>query len=228
CRCDTPTSSPYPSFASHPSSSRHHFLHISFNFDSDVAILGSPHSGNPPFAPPAIPPQPLDIPCLFLENADTGTMVVSHVSSPYSPLADDLLGHVKLYLDSLDSKKLEVKEDLLVDDPSIQKVGDNSDSTDRKHHAHSWNMPSKPEASSAETAVADSLRDDRRVDLVSSILNKLQRAFTTLKAWESFTDNSRTAIAKYCFELLALADQLVEDLGSPKAKKAATELKKLI
>ncbi|KAH9289757.1 hypothetical protein KI387_033874, partial [Taxus chinensis] len=111
-----------------------------------------------------------------------------------------------------------MKEDLLVDDPSIQKVGDSLDSADSEHYAHSLNMPPKPEASSAEIVAADSLRDDCRVDLVSSILNKLQRAFTTLKAWESFTDTTRTAIAKDCSELLALADQLAEDSGSPRAK----------
>ncbi|KAH9314722.1 hypothetical protein KI387_023349 [Taxus chinensis] len=66
------------------------------------------------------------------------------------------------------------------------------------------------------------------VNLISSTLNKLQRAFTTLKACESFTDTTRIAIAKDCFELLALTDQLAEDSGSPRAKNVVTELKKLI
>ncbi|KAH9324434.1 hypothetical protein KI387_004612, partial [Taxus chinensis] len=52
--------------------------------------------------------------------------------------------------------------------------------------------------------VADSTRDERRVELVSSFLSKLQRAFTTLKAWEDFTDITRKSIAIDCAELITL------------------------
>ncbi|KAH9288032.1 hypothetical protein KI387_032149, partial [Taxus chinensis] len=70
----------------------------------------------------------------------------------------------------------------------------------------SLNLNSTP----AEPGNADTQWDDRRVDMVSSILNKLQRAFKALKAYDAFTDSTKSAIAKDCSELITLAEQLAD------------------
>ncbi|KAH9302979.1 hypothetical protein KI387_014562, partial [Taxus chinensis] len=141
-------------------------------------------------------------------------------------LADDILGLAKLYPDSLASEKMETNQP--VKDPNTQKFGDISDSGDNEPHANTPKSPSNMDANPAEPTVADSLRDDRRVDLVSSILSKPQRAFTTLKAWENFNDTTKNAIARDCSELITLANHLAEDSGSPRARNVFAELKKLI
>ncbi|KAH9298565.1 hypothetical protein KI387_030247, partial [Taxus chinensis] len=67
---------------------------------------------------------------------------------------------------------------------------------------------------------ADDKNDHNRVDIISSILSKLQRAFKALKAWEDFMNSTRMALANDCSELLKLADLLANDSGSPRAKDA--------
>ncbi|KAH9291484.1 hypothetical protein KI387_043325 [Taxus chinensis] len=149
-----------------------------------------------------------------------------HAEIPDTSLADDILGLAKLYPDSPASEQIETNQP--VEDPNSQKFGDILVFTDSKPHADTLKSPSNMDANPAEPVVADSQRDERRVELVSSILNKLQRAFNALKAWEVFTDTTRNAIAKDCSELITLADQLAEDSGSPRARNVVAELKKLI
>ncbi|KAH9324747.1 hypothetical protein KI387_004925, partial [Taxus chinensis] len=222
----SPSPSPRPSSASLRSSRHHRHLHISSDSNSDVAILGPSHDGSTPSAPPAIPLLPLVHLCLFLEGTDTSKKEISPVSSPDTSLVDDILGLAKLYPDSPATEQIETNQP--VEDPNTQKVGDILDFTDSEPHANTPKSPSNMDANPTEPVVADSLRDERRVELVSSILNKLQRAFNTLKAWEDFTETTRNAIARDCSELFTLADQLAEDSGSPRARNVVTELKNLI
>ncbi|KAH9328466.1 hypothetical protein KI387_000574 [Taxus chinensis] len=70
--------------------------------------------------------------------------------------------------------------------------------------------------------------EDRRVELVTSILAKLQRSFLVLKAWEIFIENTREVITKDCMELLTLTDQLANESSSIQAKNSIIELKKLL
>ncbi|KAH9324529.1 hypothetical protein KI387_004707, partial [Taxus chinensis] len=156
---------------------------------------------------------------------DTSFNAVSPVSNPDTSLADDILGLAKLYPDSPASEQMETNQP--VDDPIPQTVGDIPIFADSKPLADILKSSPNLDSIPTEPMVADFQRDERRVELVSSILNKLQRTFNALKAWEAFTDSTRSAIAKDCSELITLAEQLAEDSGSPRARNVVTELKKL-
>ncbi|KAH9300653.1 hypothetical protein KI387_012236, partial [Taxus chinensis] len=95
-------------------------------------------------------------------------------------------------------------------------------------HADTLKSPSNMDVNPTEPVVVDSQRDEHRVELVSSILNKLQCTFNALKAWEVFTDTTRNAIARDCSELITLVDQLAEDSGSPRARNVVADMKNLI
>ncbi|KAH9304312.1 hypothetical protein KI387_008716 [Taxus chinensis] len=160
------------------------------------------------------------------EDVDLSNKALSPVSSPNESLAEDLLGLAKLYPNSPGSEQ--TKTNLQVDNTSTQNVGEDSNSTDSATHANSPKSPPFMDENPAEPTVADSSRDEHRIEIVSSILDKLQHAFTTLKAWEDFTDSTRKAIVRDCADLITLAEKLTEDSGSPSAKHVVAELKKLI
>ncbi|KAH9291343.1 hypothetical protein KI387_043467 [Taxus chinensis] len=218
----SPSPSPRPSSTSLRSSRRRHRLHLSSDSDSDVAILSPPLIVSEPPAPPVFPPH---LSCLFLEGTDTSFKAVSPVSSPDTSLAADILGLAKLYPDSPASEQMEINQP--VDDPTTQTAGNNPLFDDSDPPADTMQSSPNLNSTPAEPGTADTQRDDRRVDMVSSILNKLQRAFKALKAWEAFTDSTKSTIAKDCSELITLAEQLTEDSGSPRARTVVSELKKL-
>ncbi|KAH9294257.1 hypothetical protein KI387_040536 [Taxus chinensis] len=219
----SPSPSPRPSSSSLRSSRRRRRLLLSSDSDSDVAIVSPPLTAS---MPPATPSFPTPLSCLFLEGTDASGHAVSPVSSPDSSRAADLLGLAQLYPDSPDSEQLDNSQPVV--DPITQSEGNNTLFDDKVLTAdtsHSSlildSKPTKPE-------FADTNRDNCRVDMVSSILNKLQRAFKALKAWEAFTESTKTAIANDCSELIKLAEHLANDSGSPRAKNAVSELKKLL
>ncbi|KAH9302909.1 hypothetical protein KI387_014492, partial [Taxus chinensis] len=150
----------------------------------------------------------------------------SPVSSLDSSLAADILGLAKLYPDSPDSEQLENNQ--MVDNPITQSAGNNTLFDDKVPPADTLQSSPILNSTPAAPESADTQRDDRRVDMVSSILNKLQRAFKALKAWEAFTDSTKTAISNDCSELINLAEQLANDSGSPRARTAVSKLKKLL
>ncbi|KAH9291525.1 hypothetical protein KI387_043285 [Taxus chinensis] len=219
----SPSPSPRPSSTSLRSSRRRHRLHLSSDSDSDVAILSPPLAVSKPPVNPVFPPH---LSCLFLEGTDTSFKAVSPVSSPDSSLAADILGLAKLYPDSPDLEQLEKNQP--VDDPTTQAAGNNPPFDDRDPPADTRHSSPNLNPTPAEPETANTQRDDRRVDMVSSILNKLQRAFKALKAWEAFTESTKSTIAKDCSELITLAEQLADDSGSPRARTAVSELKKLL
>ncbi|KAH9292834.1 hypothetical protein KI387_041983 [Taxus chinensis] len=219
----SPSPSPRPSSTSLRSSQCRHRLHLSSDSDSDVAILSPPLVVS---EPPVNPVFPSHLSCLFLEGTDTSFKAVSPVSSPDSSLAADILGLAKLYPDSPDSEQLENIQP--VDDPTTQAARNNPPFDDRDPPADTRHSSPCLNPTPAEPETADTQRDDRRVDMVSSILNKLQRAFKALKAWEAFTESTKCAIAKDYSELITLAEQLADDSGSPRARTAVSELKKLL
>ncbi|KAH9317971.1 hypothetical protein KI387_019740, partial [Taxus chinensis] len=164
----SPSPSPRPSSTSLSSSRRRRCLHLSSDSDSDVAILSPPLAAS---QPPASPSFPTPLSCLFLEGTDASFQAASPVSSPDSSLAADILGLAKLYPDSPDSEQFENNQP--VDDPITQSVGNNTLFDDKVPLADTFqsspilnSIPAAPES-------ADTQRDDCRVDMVSSILNKL-------------------------------------------------------
>ncbi|KAH9291971.1 hypothetical protein KI387_042836 [Taxus chinensis] len=237
-RC-TPTSSPLPSPASRPSSSHHRHLQVSSDSDSDVTIMGSSFTG---FAPPVSlicpPPSPGQT-CL----EDPDVVVAFTASSPASSselhLSDALLGLAKLYPDSPDSGLIGLDEELKEEGLNFQRGTENIIMDDSEISPQDIQMEAAPNWEDTATGnttkdnigtVADTNNhpEERHVELVTSILAKLQRSFSVLKAWEIFTDNTRAAITKDCSELLTLADQLAEESGSIQAKNIVIELKKLL
>ncbi|KAH9290345.1 hypothetical protein KI387_034462, partial [Taxus chinensis] len=203
----SPSPSPGPSYTSLRSSRCQHHLHLSSDSGSDVAIIIPPLAAS---QPPATPTSPMPLSCLFLEGTVASLQATYPVCSPNSSLAADILGLAKLYPDSPDSEQLENNQP--VDDPITHSVGNNTLLDDKVPPADTFQ--SSPIQISTPTAPesADTQRDDCRVDMVSSILNKLQRAFKALKAWEAFTDSTKTTIAKDCSELINLSEQLANDL----------------
>ncbi|KAH9314334.1 hypothetical protein KI387_022961 [Taxus chinensis] len=160
------------------------------------------------------------------QGTDASFQAASPVSSPDSSLAADILGLAKLYPDSPDSEQFENNQP--VDDPITQSAGNNTLFDDKVPPADTFHSSPILDSTPAAPESADTQRDDCRVDMVSSILNKLQRAFKALKAWEAFTESTKTAIANDCSELINLAEQLANDSGSPRARTAVSELKKLL
>ncbi|KAH9302380.1 hypothetical protein KI387_013963, partial [Taxus chinensis] len=164
----SPSPSPHPSPISLHSSSHCHCLHISFDSDSDVTILNSSHDAATPSAPP-VPPHPHIQSCLLLEDA--ATKVPSLVSSPNVSHAEDTLGLAQLYPDSLDSMQMETTKTFV--DTTIHNVGDDLDLANSSPQTNSPLSPPNQDLNPIEPVVADSVRDECRVELVSSILSKL-------------------------------------------------------
>ncbi|KAH9318148.1 hypothetical protein KI387_019917, partial [Taxus chinensis] len=147
---------------------------------------------------------------------DTSGHASSPVSSPDYSRAADLLGLAQLYPDSPDSEQLDINQPVV--DPISQSAGNNALFDDKVLAADTSHSSPIMDSKPAEPESADTKRDNRRADMVSSILSKLQRAFKALKAWEAFTESTRTAIADDCSELIKLAEHLANDSGSPRAK----------
>ncbi|KAH9297341.1 hypothetical protein KI387_029023 [Taxus chinensis] len=235
----TPTSSPLPSPASRPTSSQHRRLQVSSDSDSEVAIVGSSFAG---FAPPVSPVSPPHSPgqtCLDLPDVDVVVTASSPVSSSELRLSDALLGLAKLYPDSPESGPVDMDEEPNEEGLNLQSGTENFIMVDSGIIPQDIQMeaPSKVEDTVTGNIVGDddgtaadtsNQPEDRQVELVSSILAKLQRSFSFLKAWEIFTDNTRAAITKDFSELIALCDQLAEESGSIHAKHTVKELRKLL
>ncbi|KAH9317867.1 hypothetical protein KI387_019636, partial [Taxus chinensis] len=102
-------------------------------------------------------------------------------------------------------------KDQPVDDPTTQTAGNNTLFDDRVPPIDTMQSSPNLNSTPAEPGTADTQRDDYRFDMVSSILNKLQRAFKALKAWEAFTVSTKSAIAKDCSKLITLTEQLADD-----------------
>ncbi|KAH9292126.1 hypothetical protein KI387_042686 [Taxus chinensis] len=219
----SPSPSPRPSSSSLRSSRRRRRLLLSSGSDSDVAIVSPPRVAS---IPPATPSFPTPLSCLFLEGTEASGHASSPVSSPDYSRAADLLGLAQLYPDSPDSEQLDINQPVV--DPISQSAGNNALFDDKVLAADTSHSSPIMDSKPAEPESADTKRDNRRADMVSSILSKLQRAFKALKAWEAFTESTRTAIADDCSELIKLAEHLANDSGSPRAKNAVSELKKLI
>ncbi|KAH9310672.1 hypothetical protein KI387_025707, partial [Taxus chinensis] len=225
----TPTSSPIPSPTSLPSSSHCHRRQVSSDSDSDIAIMGSSFMGFAPLVSLVRPPPSPGKTCL----ADPVAFVVLTASSPASSLelrlSDTLLGLAQLYPDSpnygLIGLDVEFKEEAL----NFQWSPDNIIMEDRDTSPQDVQMdvvPNWKDVASGNTtkvnieiaANTENHPEDHHVELVTSILAKLQRSFSVLKAWEIVTENTRAAITKDYSELLTLADQLANELGSIQAK----------
>ncbi|KAH9324922.1 hypothetical protein KI387_005100 [Taxus chinensis] len=211
-----------PPSSSHRSSRRRRRLLLSSGSDSDVAIVSPPRDVS---IPAAIPPSPTPISCLFLEDTNASGRAPSPVSSPGLSGAADLLGLAQLYPDSSEEEQGDINQ--FVTDPPSPSAGSKEPSAVKVSTA---DTPLSTPVKDCDTADidADDKKDHSRADIISSILSKLQRAFKALKAWEDFTNSTRVALANDCSELLKLADLLANDSGSPRAKDAVSELKKLI
>ncbi|KAH9294307.1 hypothetical protein KI387_040486, partial [Taxus chinensis] len=146
---------------------------------SDVAILSPPLAAS---QPPGTASFPTPLSCLFLEGTEASGHVVSPISSPDSSLVADILGLAKLYPDSPDSEQFDNSQPVV--DPITQSAGNNTLFEDKVLTTDTLHSSPILDSTPAAPESADTHRDDRRVDMVSSILNKLQRAFKALKAWE--------------------------------------------
>ncbi|KAH9291398.1 hypothetical protein KI387_043409 [Taxus chinensis] len=131
-----------------------------------------------------------------------------------------------LYPDSPDSEQFDINQPVV--EPISQSAGNKALFDEKVLAADTLHSPPIMESKPADSESADAKRDHSRADMVSSILSKLQRAFKALKAWEAFTESTRTAIADDCSELIKLAELLANDSGSPRAKNVVAELKNLI
>ncbi|KAH9294305.1 hypothetical protein KI387_040498, partial [Taxus chinensis] len=235
----TPTSSPLPSPTSCPTSCQRLHLQVLSNSDSEVPVVGSSFEGvvsiDVTISPPLSPGQP----CLDFPVIDPLVPVTSLVSSSDLLLSEALLGLATLYLDSPDSRPMNMEEEFLAEGQTVQLGTDEVKMVDSEiiHHdmlteAHpkveDTQAGSNSRANDVITTDDNTQPEDSQVDMVSSILSKLQRSFTILKAWEAYTNNIRTAITKYCSKLIALADLLAEESGSIHAKNIVKELKNLL
>ncbi|KAH9291191.1 hypothetical protein KI387_043615 [Taxus chinensis] len=218
----SPSSSPHPHSSSLRSLRCRRWLILSSGSDSDVAILSPPRAVSISPATLSFPTPP----CFFLEGTDACGRAPSPVSSPDFSQAAALLGLAQLYPDSPDPEQLDINQPDV--EPISQSVGSKAIFDEKILAADSLHSPPLMESNPADSEAADANRDNSRADMVSSILSKLQRAFKALKAWEAFTDSTRTAIADDCAELIKLADLLAKDSGSPRAKNVVSELKKLL
>ncbi|KAH9294334.1 hypothetical protein KI387_040464, partial [Taxus chinensis] len=143
----------------------------------------------------------------------------------YSRVAD-LLGLAQLYPDSPEAEQFDINQH--VAEPISQSAGNKAPSDKKDFIADTPHSPPVMDSNTANTESAEAKKDHNRADMISSILSKLQRAFKALKAWEDFTESTRAAIADDCSELIKLTELLANDSGSPRAKNAVSELKKLI
>ncbi|KAH9305769.1 hypothetical protein KI387_010173 [Taxus chinensis] len=161
---------PRPSPVSLRSSSRRRRLHISSYSDSDVAILGSSHDATTPSAP-LVPPPPSSYPILPFSWRTLPPKCPSPVFSPNVSHTKDILGLAQLYPDSPNSVQMETTQPFV--DTNIHNAGDDLDSANSSPRTNSPLSPPNQDLNPAKPVVADSARDERRVELVSSILSKL-------------------------------------------------------
>ncbi|KAH9293702.1 hypothetical protein KI387_041094 [Taxus chinensis] len=222
-RRHSPSPSPRPSSSSLRSSRRRRRLLLSSGSDSDVAILSPPRAAS---IPPATLSFPTPLSCFYLEGTEASGRASSPVSSPDFSQAAALLGLAQLYPDSPDPEQLDINQPVV--EPISQSAGSKALFDEKILAADSLHSPPLMESNPADSEAADAKRDNSRADMVSSILSKLQRAFKALKAWEAFTDSTRTAIADDCAELIKLAELLAKDSGSPRAKNTVSKVKKLL
>ncbi|KAH9312096.1 hypothetical protein KI387_027131, partial [Taxus chinensis] len=205
----TPTSSPIPSLASHPSSSHHRRRQVSSDSDSNVASMGSSFMGFSPLISHVRPqPSPSQT---YLE--DPVAIVALTTSSPTSSsklcLLDALLGLAKLYPNSLDFGLIGLDVELKEEGHIFQRSFNNIIMKDRNTSPQDVQMDAAPNWKDVVTGNTtkdeidmavdtENHLEDRHIDLVTSILAKLQHSFSVLKAWETFTMNTRAAITKDC------------------------------
>ncbi|KAH9291605.1 hypothetical protein KI387_043208, partial [Taxus chinensis] len=236
--CHTPTSSPIPSPASHPSSSRRHHRQVSSDSDSDVEILGPSIVG---FVPPVslVRPPSLSLTSITDLVALVALIASSTTSSSELRLSNTLLGLSQLYPDSPESDPIGLEVELKVEGLNFQLDADNIIMEDRDTNPKDVQMDVVPNwkdsaSGNIEKANTDSATDtenhpeDCHVELVTSILAKLQCSFSILKSLETFTENTKATITKDCTELLMLVDQLADELGSIHANNFMIELKKFL